>query len=133
MNQRSWMFPPNRPSPSGSTAVSWSKRVRAPLLDFPPHLDRDLLDGQRDGWLGLGRLDGDVLDLVVAEQAVRDGRAQALEGLVGALLGDEGDGLAHLAVVDGVLQAIGDRGVGLADVEAQVKQQALADLALGLG
>ena len=49
-----------------------------------------------------------------------------------ALLGDERDELADLRVVDRVLDRVGDRCVGLADVEAQVEHQPLADLALGL-
>ena len=44
-------------------------------------------------------------------QPVGDRRAQALERLVGALLRDEGDLLADLAVVDRVLDAVGDRRV----------------------
>jgi hypothetical protein len=48
------------------------------------------------------------------------------------LLGDEGDGLRHLGVVHRVLDAIGQRGIGLADVEPQVEDQSLAHLALGL-
>ena len=35
------------------------------------------------------------------------------------------------AVVDGVLDAVGDRRVGLAELEADVEDQPLADLALG--
>ena len=49
-----------------------------------------------------------------------------------ALLGDERDELADLGVVDGVLDRVGDGRVGLADVEAQVEDEALPDLALGL-
>ena len=47
-----------------------------------------------------------------------------------ALLRDVGDGVADLAVVDGVLDQVGHRGVDLADVEADVEQEPLADLAL---
>ena len=71
-------------------------------------------------------------ELVVAEQPVRDHAAQALQGLVGALLGDQRDELADLRVVDRVLQRVGRGRVGLADVQPQVEHQALADLALGL-
>ena len=77
--------------------------------------------GSGDRRLGLGRLDPHALDLEVGQQAVGDRRAQPLERAVGALLGDERDGLADLRVVDGVLDAVGDRRVGLADVEAQVE------------
>src|SRR5581483_6433749 len=54
-----------------------------------------------------------------------------LERLVAALLGDQRDELADLAVVDGVLDAVGLGRVRLADVDADVEEQALADLALG--
>ena len=37
------------------------------------------------------------------------------------------------AVVDGVLEAVGDRRVGLAELEPDVEDQPLADLALGRG
>src|SRR5262249_11652836 len=53
------------------------------------------------------------------------------EGLVGALLRDQVGELAHLGVVDGVLDAIGDRRVALAHVEAEIQQEPLTDLALG--
>ena len=49
-----------------------------------------------------------------------------------ALLGDQRDQLADLAVVDRVLDRVRDRRVALADVQAQVQHQALADLALGV-
>jgi len=45
--------------------------------------------------------------------------------------GDERDQLADLRVVDRVLDAIGLRSVGLADIDPDVKQQPLTDLALG--
>ena len=69
--------------------------------------------------------------VVLVEQAVGDRRAQPLERLVGALLGHEVGQLADLTVVDRVLDAVGQRRVALADVQSQVEQQALADLALG--
>jgi hypothetical protein len=47
------------------------------------------------------------------------------------LLGDERNRLADLGVVDRVLEAVGQRRVALADVEAQVDHQPLPDLALG--
>src|SRR3954462_8165691 len=98
-----------------------------------PYLDRDLLDRQGNRRLGLGRLDGDAVGPELTREAVGDHGAQALQRLVGALLGDQGDDLADLAVVDRVLDAIGDQCVGLADVEADVEHQPLADLALGGG
>ena len=49
-----------------------------------------------------------------------------------ALLGDQRHELADLGVVDGVLDRVGDGGVGGADVQAQVEHQPLAHLALGL-
>ena len=100
---------------------------------FAPHLDRDLLDRERDRRLGLGGLDRDGVGAVLGRQAVGDDRAQPLERPVRALLGDEGDLVADLAVVDGVLDAVGDQRVHLADVEADVEHQPLADLALGGG
>src|SRR4051812_274042 len=98
-----------------------------------PYLDRDLLDRQGNRRLGLGRLHGDAVGAELTREAVGDHGAQALERLIGALLGDQGDDLADLAVVDRVLDAVGDQGVGLADVEADVEHQPLADLALGGG
>src|SRR3954452_20896803 len=103
------------------------------VIGLAGDLDRDLLHGQRDGRLGLGRLDPHVLHVEVVDEAVGDGRAQALERLVGALLRHQRDELAHLGVVDGVLDHVGDRRVGLPHVEAEVEHQPLADLALGLG
>ena len=50
--------------------------------------------------------------------------------LYGPLLGDEVRRLADLRVVDRVLDPVGDRRVALTDVEPQVQQQPLADLAL---
>jgi hypothetical protein len=91
----------------------------------------DLGHRQRERGLGLGRLDPDRIARVLIEQAVGDRRAQPLERLVGALLGDERRQLAHLAVVDRVLDAIGERGVTLADIETEVQQQTLSDLTLG--
>src|SRR6185312_13145759 len=105
----------------------------ASLIRVAHDLDRDLLDRQRDRRLGLGRSHPHRLGLVVAQQTVRDRRAQALERLVGALLGDERDRLADLAVVDGVLDAVSDGRVAGADLDPQVDHEALADLALGLG
>ena len=87
--------------------------------------------GQRDRRLGLRRLDPHLHGGVVGEQAVGDGRAQALERLVAALLGDERDALADRAVVDRVLDEVGHGRVALADLEAQVEDEPLADLALG--
>src|SRR6185312_13489859 len=63
---------------------------------------------------------------------IGDRRAEALERLVGALLGDERDGLAYLAVVDRVLDAVGDRRVAGADLDPQVDHEPLADLTLGV-
>ena len=65
------------------------------------------------------------------EHAVGDGRAEALERPVGALLGHQRHGLADLAVVDGVLDPVGHRGVAFVHVEAQVDHDPLAHLALG--
>src|SRR3954468_666376 len=68
-------------------------------VGFAPHLDRDLLDAERDRRLGLRRLDPDALELVVGQQPLGDRGAQALEGAVRALLGDQRDQLADLGVV----------------------------------
>ena len=126
-----------------ATAVSRSKAVsgrrrspRAPVslvvaAALAPDLDAHLVDGQRDRRLGLGGLDPHLVGGVLVQQAVGDGRAQALQRLVGALLGDERDGVADLAVVDGVLDHVGDGRVAVADLQADVEHQALADLALG--
>ena len=46
--------------------------------------------------------------------------------------GRQGDQLADLRVVDRVLDRVGDRRGGLADVDPQVEDETLADLALGL-
>src|SRR5918999_269045 len=96
-----------------------------------PDLDRDLLDRQRDRGLRLGGLDADALGTELGGEAVGDHRAQPLERLVRALLRDQRDHLADLAVVDRVLDAVGDQRVRLADVEAHVEHQALPDLSLG--
>ena len=50
-----------------------------------------------------------------------------------ALLRDQRHQLAHVGVVDRVVDRVGHRGVGPADVEPQVHDQALAHLALGVG
>src|SRR4051794_15133168 len=98
-----------------SAAVS---RCRPSLtVLFAPDLDRDLLDGEGDRRLGFGGLDGDGVGAVLGREPVRDHRAQALQRPVRALLGDERDLVADLAVVDGVLDAVGDQRVHLADVE----------------
>ena len=102
-------------------------------LDVAPELDRDLLDRQRDRRLGLGAAHHHALDVEVGDQPIGDRRAQPLERPVGALLGDQRDDLADLRVVDRVLDEVGDRRVDLPDLEAQVDDQPLADLALGLG
>ena len=73
------------------------------------------------------------MELVALDQAIGDSGAEALERAVLALLGDEIDELADLAVVDRVLDPVGDRRVALADVKSQVDDQALADLPLGCG
>jgi hypothetical protein len=51
---------------------------------------------------------------------------------VGALLRNERDELADLRVVDRVLERVGCGRIGLAHVQPQVEDQALANLALGL-
>src|SRR5271157_4198952 len=95
-------------------SAAWRKRVAAFMtrcasclgyprrlsVGFAPDLDRDLLDGQRDRRLRLARLDPDSLELVVGQQPVGDRAAQPLERPVGALLGDQGNQLADLGVVD---------------------------------
>ena len=88
---------------------------------------------KRDRRLRLGGLDRHGLGAELRRQAIGDDGAQAFQRPVRALLGDERDLLADLAVVDGVLDAVGDQRVDLADVEADVEDQPLADLALGLG
>src|SRR6185312_419780 len=70
---------------------------------------------------------------IALEQPVGDRRAQALECLVGALLGHQVGHVAHLRVVDRVLDPVGDRGVALPDIEPEIEQEALADLAFGRG
>src|SRR6185312_8391748 len=101
--------------------MSAAASAPASLIRVAHDLDRDLLDRQRDRRLGLGRSHPHRLGLVVAQQTVRDRRAQALERL------------ADLAVVDGVLDAVSDGRVAGADLDPQVDHEALADLALGLG
>ena len=86
------------------------------LFGFAPDLNGDALDGQWDGRLGLGGLHPDAFKLVLGEQSLGDGGAEALQGTVRALLGDERDQLAHLGVIDGVLQPVGGGGVGLAEI-----------------
>src|SRR3954452_6447992 len=101
-------------------------------VGFAPHLDRDLLDAERDRRLGLRRLDPHALEVVVGQQPLGDRRAQPLERAMRALLGDQRDELAHLGVVDGVFDRVGDGRVGLADVEPQVEHEPLTHLTLGL-
>jgi hypothetical protein len=60
-------------------------------------------------------------------------RAEALQGLVGTLLGDQVGHVAHLRVVDGVLDAVGEGGVAFPHVDPDVEQQTLPHLALGSG
>src|ERR1044072_2525905 len=83
------------------------------LALFAPDLDRDLFHRQRNRRLGLGGLDRHALGAELGGEPVRDHRAQPLERLVRALLGDQGDDLADLAVVDRVLDAVGDQRVRL--------------------
>ena len=89
--------------------------------------------GSGIGGSGLRRLHGHALGAELRREPVGDHRAQPLERLVRALLGDQRDHLADLAVVDRVLDAVGDQRVGLADVEADVEHEPLADLPLGGG
>ena len=70
------------------------------LAELAPDLDGDVVDGQREGRLGLGRLDRDRLGVEVLDEPVGDRGAQALERLVGALRGDERRDLADAGVVD---------------------------------
>src|SRR5690242_13633140 len=55
-------------------------------VGLAPHLHRHLVHRQRDRRLGLGRLDPHAFELVVGQQPVGDGAAQALERAVRALL-----------------------------------------------
>ena len=71
-------------------------------------------------------------EVVIGEQALRNRAAEALERAVRALLGDQRDELADLRIVHGVLNRVGNRGVGLTDLQAQVEHQSLADLALSV-
>src|SRR5580704_9488416 len=71
--------------------------------------------------------------VVLLEQPVGDRRAQPLERLVGALLCDQVGRVAHLGVVDGVLDPVGDGRIDVADVHPEVEQQALPHLALCRG
>jgi hypothetical protein len=59
--------------------------------------------------------------------------AEALQGAVPALGGRERDDVGDLGVVDRVLQAIGQDRIAVGYVEADVDDQALADLLLGVG
>src|ERR1039458_4643754 len=111
--------------------VGWFIRRPPSLRQLAPDLHRDLLDRQGDRRLGLRGLDPDRLGTEVLDDPIGDDRAQALERLVVALLRDQRDELADLTVIDGVLDPIGLGGVGLADVDADVEQQPLSDLALG--
>jgi len=54
---------------------------------------------------------------------------QRRSSVLNCAAGDERDQLADLRVVDRVLDAIGLRSVGLADIDPDVKQQPLTDLA----
>ena len=66
------------------------------------------------------------------KQPIGDGGAEALERSVRALLGHERHGLAHLPVVDRVLEPVSEGRVGLPNVHAHVDHQPLTDLALRL-
>src|SRR3954447_21483536 len=132
---------PRAPAPSTRAA---GERGRAPgsrplgpsvstgSARLAEHLDGDLLHREGDRRLGLRGLDPHGLGVVLREQPLGDGRAQPLEGPVGALLREERHELADLAVVDGVLDPIGQRRVACAHLEAQVEDQPLAHLLLGV-
>ena len=89
--------------------------------------------GSAIGGSGLAALTHTAAGLVALQQVVGDGRAETLEGAVAALLGDEPDSVADLAVVDGVLDPVCDGRVGLAYVEPDVDQQSLPDFPFCLG
>src|SRR5580693_1433974 len=102
------------------------------LRSLAPNLNRHVVHGQRDRGLGLGCLDPHAFQLEVGEQTVGDRAAQALERAIGALLGHQRHQLADLRVVDRVLHSVGHGGIRFPHIQAQVDQQSLADLALGL-
>ena len=96
-------------------------------------LDRHFLDGYRQRRLGLGRSHQHAGGPEAVDQRVGDRGAEPLQRAVGALGRDEGDRVADGAVVDRVLEPVGDRGVAVLEVEADVEDQPLAGLPLGLG
>src|SRR5947209_11649316 len=100
------------------------------LLRLAPHLDRHLADVERERGLRLGRLDPDDPRAVALDEPVGDRGTETLERLVRPLLGDEVRGVTYLAVVDRVLDAVGDGGVTVEHLEAEVEEQARARLPL---
>src|SRR3954454_19186048 len=98
------------------------------MADFDPAL----LDRQRQRRLGLRRPNSNRFAREALHQSLADHVAQSLQGLVAALGGSERDDVAHLGVVDGVLEPIGEHGVAVGHVEADVDLEALPDLALRL-
>src|SRR5215212_8545195 len=122
---------PRAGSPAGRPRSS-PGRGSPPGLRLLPHLDRDLFDRQWDRRLGLRRLNAHGLGAEAVHQPLGHGGAEPLERLVVALLGAERDLLAHLGVVHGVLDAVGDRGVAFVELEGDVEDEPLADLALRL-
>src|SRR5918999_5239536 len=125
---------PGRPArPAGCRADRpRSTRGRDSRSNLLPDLHRDLVDRQRDRRLRLRGLHAHRLRREALDQALGDGRAEALQRLVLALLGRQCHLLAHHAVVDRVLHAIGDRRVALVELEGDVENEPLADLPLGL-
>ena len=92
----------------------------------------DLLDRIRDGRLGLRRAHRTESQSKRSISRSRNDVAEALEGAVAPLRGGEGDDVADLRVVDGVLDAVGQHRVAVGHVERQVELQPLADLLLGV-
>ena len=85
------------------------------------------------GGSGLATRDPDRFAAVAIHQALAGDLGEALEGAVAALGRGEGDDVADLAVVDRVLEPVGENRVAVGDVEGDVELEPLADLLLGVG
>ena len=92
-----------RPSPARRRRWRARRRSRRPRRAWRQSSTQTSSTGSGIGGSGFVALTQHLLGVEVGEQPVGDRRAQALERLVGALLGDERDRVADLAVVDGVL------------------------------
>src|SRR5262249_56406921 len=83
------------------------------------------------GGVRLGGAAGEGSGAVALHQPLADHRAGPLEGAVAALGRRQGDDVADLGVVDGVLEPIGQHRVAVGDVEGDVELEPLPDLLLG--